>query len=97
MFTVGVQRAIGTVAISIIVLVGFFLAFGMLMFVQFPAESADMLKIMVGFLGGMAVTVVSYWVGSSFSSHAKDDVQAQSAQAKDDTIKTLAAEVKTGG
>jgi len=45
--------------------IGFFGMVGVMLFVPVPAGNADILKVLVGFLGGAFVTTVNYYFGSS--------------------------------
>lgn len=51
--------------IGVITLCGFFGMVATLIFVPIPGENGDILKILVGFMGGMALSVVGHYFGSS--------------------------------
>lgn len=44
---------------------GFFALLGSLIFFPVPLNNADILKVLVGFLGGAFVTMVAYYFGDS--------------------------------
>ena len=50
---------------AVIVSMGFFGIVGTLIFVEIPETSADILKVLVGFIGGAFVTMVSFYFGDS--------------------------------
>lgn len=72
----------GATIVSIIVLLTFGAALIAVLSKTLPAGSEAVANIMLGTLGGMAVTVVSYWVGSSASSSRKDTLLANSMPPK---------------
>ena len=76
--TMGSKLAYGAVLVSAIVL----LAFGGVMYLtltrSIPPGSESVLNVLLGTLATMAVSVVSYWVGSSAGSARKDDALANS-------------------
>ncbi len=45
--------------------IGFFGIIGMMMFRPVPAANADIVKILVGFIGGAFVTMMSFYFGDS--------------------------------
>ena len=50
---------------GLLISVGFFGIVGTLIFVEIPETSADILKVLVGFIGGAFVTMVSFYFGDS--------------------------------
>jgi len=58
--------------IGSLVLLGFFVAFAALLFFPLPDGSKEALYILLGALGGMATSVVSYFFGSSAGSAQKN-------------------------
>jgi len=50
---------------GLLISVGFFGIVGTLIFVEIPTTSADILKVLVGFIGGAFVTMVSFYFGDS--------------------------------
>lgn len=69
----------GAPIVSTVVLVAFAVALWAVLKEEIPAGSRDIANIMLGTLGSMAVAVVSYWVGSSSGSAAKDNMLRQIA------------------
>jgi hypothetical protein len=53
------------VLLAVLVITGFFLMVGVLTFISIPQENGDVLKILVGFLGGITASVVSHYFGTS--------------------------------
>jgi hypothetical protein len=51
--------------IGSIVLVGFFSMIGILIFVPIPVSNGDIIKILIGFLGGMGASVIGHYFGTS--------------------------------
>ena len=51
--------------LAILLTVGFFGMVGVLVFIEVPLGNADILKVLVGFVGGAFVTTMSYYFGSS--------------------------------
>jgi hypothetical protein len=89
----GSPFAWGTVVVSAIVVLGFFITLTMLVFRALPeGTNEQMLNIVVGALTAGFATVISFWLGSSQGSRTKDaaslqaqsivaDMQRESAQA----------------
>ena len=50
---------------GMLISIGFFGIVGTLIFVEIPTTSADILKVLVGFIGGAFVTMVSFYFGDS--------------------------------
>lgn len=67
----GVPR--GVLVVSILVLLAFAGAVGYVLVRGVPAQSEALLNVLLGALGAMASSVVSYWVGSSAGSARKDE------------------------
>jgi len=59
------------------ILVGFFAAFGVMLFVPFPDSSKEALFILLGVLGGMATSVSNFYYGSSSGSDLKTKLLAR--------------------
>ena len=75
----GSPFAWGSVVVSTIVVVGFFLALTFLVFRPLPeGTNEQMLNIVVGALTAGFATVISFWLGSSQGSRAKDTASLQS-------------------
>jgi hypothetical protein len=75
----GSGLAWGGAVVSVVVALGFFAAFGMMILapVQLDAGRAAMLNILVGVLGGGFTTMLTYWLGSSAGSARKSELMAQ--------------------
>lgn len=75
----GSPFAWGTVVVSVVVVVGFFVALTLLIFRPLPATTNEqMLNIVVGALTAGFATVISFWLGSSQGSRTKDTASLQS-------------------
>jgi len=74
----GSKLAYGPVIISAIVLLTFGGVLAMTITRTLPAGSETILNILLGTLGAMATSTVSYWVGSSSGSAQKSDAIANS-------------------
>lgn len=59
--------------VAIIVLLCVFAVFGILLFHPVPKENEAAVNIMIGFAGGWAGAVITFYFGSSKSSQDKDD------------------------
>lgn len=53
------------ITLAILLLVGFFGLIGIMLFFEVPEENADIIKVLVGFIGGAFVTMVSFYFGDS--------------------------------
>lgn len=62
----------GAAVVSIIVLITFGSVMAMALFRSLPSNAEPILNVLLGTLGAMATSVVSYWVGSSAGSARKD-------------------------
>ena len=51
--------------LGMLLMVGFVGMVGSMLFVEIPQGNADIVKVLVGFLGGAFVTMVSFYFGSS--------------------------------
>jgi hypothetical protein len=71
---------IGAIVVSALVLGAFGAVSVMLFLHTIPTESKDIANVMFGYLGGMATSVVAFWVGSSLSSQRKDATIADIAK-----------------
>ena len=69
---VGSGIAWGAPVVSIVVLLTFGRAVAMTLLRAMPAGAEAVLNVLLGTLGAMATSVVSYWVGSSAGSARKD-------------------------
>ncbi|MBX9944914.1 MAG: YgzB family protein [Reyranella sp.] len=69
--------AYGAVVVSLLVLAGFGIMLALLFTRTVPPEQKDIAFMLLGSLSGMASAVVSYWVGSSRGSDAKNAMIAQ--------------------
>lgn len=67
---------IARATVSIIVLLTFLAALGLVLTKSLPAGSEQIANVMLGYLGAMATGVVSYWVGSSAGSAKKTELLA---------------------
>jgi len=74
--------AYGAVVVSLLVLVGFGIMLALLFTRTVPPDQKDIAFMLLGSLSGMASAVVSYWVGSSRGSDAKNAVITQLSTAK---------------
>lgn len=63
----------GAPLVSVLVLVMFGAVVALAWFLPLPAGSEAVLNVLMGTLGAMATSVVSYWVGSSAGSARKDE------------------------
>lgn len=72
----GSSIAYGAPIVSVIVLVAFAALAITVLLHAVPEGNRDIANIMLGYVGGMATAVVSYWVGSSSGSAAKTGVIA---------------------
>ena len=50
---------------GLLISLGFFGIVGSMVFISVPESSADILKVLVGFIGGAFVTMVSFYFGDS--------------------------------
>lgn len=66
-----------TIAVSLLVLAMFGAIVALALFNAIPAGSEAVLNTLLGTLGAMAMTVISYWVGSSAGSARKDERLAE--------------------
>lgn len=80
--TAGSPIAWGAPVVSVIVLFFFGAMTTLLMTRVVPTGSEGVLNVVLGTLGGMATSVVSYWVGSSAGSARKDGILAQQRKGK---------------
>jgi hypothetical protein len=71
---------VGAIVVSALVLGAFGAVSVMLFLHAIPTESKDIANVMFGYLGGMATSVVAFWVGSSLSSQRKDATIADIAK-----------------
>lgn len=62
-----------TAAISILVLILFGAMAALALFLTIPPGSEAIMNTLLGTLSAMAMTVISYWVGSSAGSARKDE------------------------
>jgi hypothetical protein len=69
------------VVISVVVLVTFGVVVGALLLRAVPAGSEALINVLLGTLATMAVSVVSFWVGSSSDSRVKTHYMAQASAA----------------
>lgn len=69
------------VVVTAIVLITFAVALWLVLTKALPQGSEQMANLMLGFLGGMAVSAVNYWVGSSSGSAAKTELLYNSVPA----------------
>lgn len=60
-----------------LILVGFFAVLGLLAFVKMPESAISPMNIMLGSLGTMAASVVTFFYGSSSSSSSKNSLLAR--------------------
>lgn len=72
-----VARAWATAAVSILVLLLFGTMAALTLFLTIPPGSEAIMNTLLGTLSAMAMTVISYWVGSSAGSARKDERLAQ--------------------
>lgn len=75
----GSSLAWGAAIISIMITVGFFVMLYLVIRREIPDSSMTLANIMLGSLGTSFTAVVSYWVGSSAGSAAKDGALRQIA------------------
>lgn len=68
----GSPMAWGAAIVSVIVLVTFGGVMALALFRALPPNAEPILNVLLGTLGAMATSVVSYWVGSSIGSAQKD-------------------------
>jgi hypothetical protein len=71
-----------TRAVAVGVFIILSLLLGILCFKEVPKENHDIIITLAGAMAGSAVTIVSFYFGSSSSSRAKDDTIAALAPAK---------------
>ncbi len=69
------------VVISAIVLIAFSAALYAVLTISIPAGSQELVNVLLGTLATMAVSVVSFWVGSSSDSRVKTHYMAQASAA----------------
>lgn len=74
--------AYGAVVVSLLVLAGFGIMLGLLFTRTVPVDQKDIAFMLLGSLSGMASAVVSYWVGSSRGSEAKNAMLASQIAGK---------------
>lgn len=89
----GSKIAWGAPVVSVVVVVGFFAAFGAMMFAPSPADpgKAAMLNILVGSLASGWTAVIGFWIGSSAGSAAKNETIAAAQVALANSTPTSAA------
>ena len=63
----------GAAVVSVVVLLVFGAVVSLALFREIPPRSEATLNVLLGTLGAMATSVVSYWVGSSVGSARKDE------------------------
>lgn len=51
--------------LGVLLIVGFIGMVGAMLFVEIPDRNADIVKVLVGFLGGAFITMVGFYFGSS--------------------------------
>lgn len=68
----GSPMAWGAAVVSVIVLITFGTVMGLALFRSLPPNAEPILNVLLGTLGAMSTSVVSYWVGSSAGSARKD-------------------------
>lgn len=73
---------VGRFAISLLVVAAFVAYLVGLMLAPIPTEMRDVVNTAGGFLAGAFTMVVSYWVGSSAGSSAKDKTIADATKEK---------------
>ena len=66
-----------TIAVSLVVLVLFGAMAALVLFLPIPPGSEAIMNTLLGTVSAMAMTVISYWVGSSAGSARKDERLAQ--------------------
>ena len=59
------NRAKTRLLIALILAVGFFALLYIMIFNPVPPENSDVLKVLVGFMGGAFVTMVTFYFGDS--------------------------------
>ena len=79
--------AYGAPVVSLVVSAGFIAVVYALMFKAVPADSKDMLNILMGTLSTCFIMVVGYWVGSSAGSKDKDGILGKLAGAAEGSIR----------
>lgn len=84
------HQSVGAVAISAIVILAFAVLLAVVLTHEVPGSSQDLSKILIGSLAAMASQVVSYWVGSSSGSVAKDEQLSAAQDALADSVPTSA-------
>ena len=65
-------RTWGAIVISVMIVGGFIAMVVLIMLRPIPAGSETLVNVVFGTLGGMAVMVGNYWLGSSSGSASKD-------------------------
>lgn len=68
--------------LTILIVVILALLIAGLFFIKIPAENKDLVNIGLGFIAGMATTIVTYYFGSSDGSRRKTDMLADQATGK---------------
>ena len=68
-------------ALGALIVIGFFVLMGMLIYVTVPEGNKDVINIVIGALIGAFTSVVGYFFGSSLGSARKDE-QMKEMQAK---------------
>lgn len=63
-------------ALGALIVLGFFLLLGGLLFFSVPVQNANAFNIMLGILSGGVGTVIGYFYGSSKGSSEKNDILA---------------------
>lgn len=53
------------ITLACLLLVGFFGLVGIMLFYEIPEQNADIIKVLVGFIGGAFITMVSFYFGDS--------------------------------
>jgi xanthine/uracil permease len=60
--------------LAVVIVVGFFVLLGLLIFKEIPPQNKDLLNIVIGTLLAAFMSVVSYWYGSSKGSADKTEM-----------------------
>ena len=77
-----VSSKIGAIIVSVVILMGFILLSFLAMKPETSGVKQEVVLFLLGSWSGLAVTVVSYWVGSTISSKQKDDTIASITEKK---------------
>lgn len=75
-----VREQVPAAIVSVLVLLLFGAALGLMLTQVLPAGNETMLNIMVGTLGGMSTAAINYWIGSTAGSQGKDRTIARNAE-----------------